>query len=332
MRFIHRSSSRVIALAAILTLSMSSAVPAAALFDFDKDDEEAPAGAPIAQELEFRAYRNIPYTGSFKAIDREGDSIEYSIVQQPKRGSVEIAEDGVSFIYTPNKNKTGSDRFTYAATDSNGLRSAPAEVEIIITRAPSDLAYADMEGNAAHTAAIDLAARKIFTGSRIGEQYFFEPDRTVSRSEFVAMTMAAAGQTIETVNVTGFADDEQIPLWAKSYAVSALRCGVVEGIGTEHGIVFNANAPISFGEAATVLNRLLMITDVDMEELLADPTTAPWSAQAIANILSVSIVESGSFSGSNAMQPVTRDVCAKMLSAAMTLVENRSTTAWSWLG
>ena len=56
----------------------------------------------------------------------------------------------------------------------------------------------------------------ILVGESHGGRYFFQPEQTVSRAEFLALAMDAAGlEPMEDVTVTGFSDDEAIPTWAK---------------------------------------------------------------------------------------------------------------------
>ena len=88
----------------------------------------------------------------------------------------------------------------------------------------------------------------------------------MSRSEFLAMAMSAAGiDEVPAVSVTGFSDDENIPSWAKAYASEALNAGVISGQVENGRVVFSADTPITYSEAAAILNRTMAVTDVDAE-------------------------------------------------------------------
>ena len=76
------------------------------------------------------------------------------------------------------------------------------------------------------------------------------------------MALACAGIPAGDLMMTGFCDDAEIPTWAKGSAVSALQCGLIRGVGTEGGMAFCADEGVTLSEAATVLNRLLRVTDV----------------------------------------------------------------------
>ena len=281
---------------AMLLLALTG-IPASAIFGREKAAPAADAGAPIAQSIDVRVYRGIPYTGTLAAIDREGGEVSFAIAEQPSKGTVTL--DGETFVYTSAKNKTGVDRFTYTATDAAGSTSAPAEVRITIARAKCGVTYDDMAESAAYTAAVDLAEHGVF---------------------------ACAGIPAGDLTMTGFCDDAEIPTWAKGSAVSALQCGLIRGVGTEGGMAFCADEGVTLSEAATVLNRLLRVTDVDLSDYDAGSADA-WSAQAVANLESVRVIESGSFSAGDWQRPLTRGEAAQLLSAAMTLAEKKQESA-----
>ena len=305
---------------AMLLIPVFAVQPVSALFSRGEETKAASVGAPIAQNLEVRAFRNVPYTGTLSAVDKEGGEMSYAVETQPTHGTLVL--EGEQFTYTPEKNRIGTDRFTYTATDAEGNVSAPAEVKITVERCKAANTYADMELHPAYTAAVDLAERGVFRGTEVGGVRFFEPDRPVSRGEFVTMALCAVGLDAAEVSMTGFCDDAEIPTWAKGYAVSALSSGVIRGVDTENGLAFCADNDISLNEAATVLNRLLTVTDVDISDYYAGSAEA-WSAQAVANLTSVSVLESGSFADADLKRPLTRAEAAQLLSAAVTLAEQR---------
>ena len=250
---------------ALLLLTLVPMQSASALFGKGKEEAKAVDGAPVAENMEIKVYRGVAYEGEFRAVDNEGDEVTFAIAQEPKKGMAALTEDGLGFVYTPG-GKLGTDSFTYTAIDAYGNISLPATVSITIEKANSGVCYADMGGSRAHTAAVDLAEHGVFVGAKIGDSYFFEPERTLSRGEFVAMALAAMDVSAEDVQMTGFCDDASIPTWAKGYAVSALNAGVVSGVSTAEGVAFCANDAITLNEAAVVLNRLLRVTDVDLTD------------------------------------------------------------------
>lgn len=320
---------RRIAAAALVT-ALLTVTPTLALFGKKAAAAVPAAGAPIARELEIRTYRNIPYHAEFLSSDSEGEDVTYTVETEPKHGSVAV--DGASFVYTPDKNRTGTDSFTYVATDSGGNASAPANVSVTIGKIKSGVTYADTGDSSAAAAAQALAETGVFTGARIGDEYFFEPDRTVSRSEFLAMTMQAAGMSADAVTMTGFCDDEAIPTWAKSYAAAGLSDGVIQGSETAEGVAFRGSDEITYNEAASILNRVLRVNDVDLATWYADRAAVPsWAAQAVGNMESVSVMAAGSFGSSALNNSVTRADAAQMLCAAQTLMAGEESGIFDWI-
>ena len=300
-------------MALVLMASLLLAGSAQALFGLGKSKPEAvsPENGPTARDLEIRTYRGIPYLGQLEAADPDGGELTFAIVTQPKKGTVTV--EGANFTYTPKENAAGA-------------VSLPATVTVTIEKTRSGVTYADT-GEATATAAQDLAERGVFTGAKIGDKWYFEPDRTVSRGEFLAMVLETAGAEVTDVTMTGFRDDDAIPTWAKSYAAAGVAEGILRGKPTENGAVFSCEEPISFSEAATVLNRVLDLGNVELEVWFADREAVPsWAAQAVGNMEALNVLSVGSFGSDRLETAVTRADAARMLSAAGTLLRGEKDT------
>ncbi len=310
------SVKRVAAFALTATLLLSGS--ASALFG-RKATPEAAEGAPVTRDFEVTTYRGIPCRGQLLASDSEGEDITFALVDEPSKGTVEI--EGADFVYTPRERAVGGDRFTYTATDSSGNVSLPATVTVTIEKTKSGVTYADMGDSAAAAAAQCLAEEGIFVGKRIGGQYYFQPEAEVSRSEFLAMVLETADREVTAVTMTGFCDDEAIPAWAKSYVAAGVADGLVRGKTTEEGAAFRGDEPITFSEAATVLDRCMDPADVDLDLWYADREAVPsWAAQAVGNLEAVSVLPAASFGSLDLERAVTRADAAQMLSAARALL------------
>lgn len=311
--FVKRSA--VMALTAVLLLSGS----ASALFGRRQETAQLVEGAPVARDIEISTYKNIPYQAQLLASDSEGEDITFALAEDPRKGSVVI--DGANFTYTPRENAVGGDKFTYTATDSNGNTSLPATVTVTIEKTKSGVTYADT-GEDVAAAAQCLAEKGVFVGPRIGGQYYFQPEAEVSRSEFLAMVLETTGKEVTAVTMTGFCDDEAIPTWAKSYVSAGVTEGIVQGKNTAEGLAFRGEEAISLSEAATVLDRVLDLGDVDLDVWYADREAVPsWAAQAVGNMEAVSVLPTASFGSLDLEKAITRADAARMLTAAKTLLE-----------
>jgi len=312
-----------LALAAVLMTGSAHAL-------FGRKQAEPEDGAPEVQDLELTTYQDIAVEGTFQAAG--AGQLTYAVAEEPEKGTV--AAEGQSFTYTPRTGAVGTDRFTYTAADEQGRTSRTATVTVRIERCKSGVRYADTQDSKAALAAQQLAEAGVFTGAKIGEQYYFEPDKTVSRGEFLALVMETADRPVTSVTMTGFCDDASIPTWAKAYAAAGVAEGIVQGRTTGEGAAFQAGDPITFNEAATVLNRVLDLGDVELDVWYADREEVPsWAAQAVGNMEAVNVLAAGSF-GSGAMErAVTRADAAQMLSAAKTLLDGEKTGGglFGWL-
>ncbi len=292
-----------------LALSMCAALCPGAL----AADADGVSAAPVAENLELKTYQNVSVGGSLSAYDPDGGALEYTITTEPVKGTIELAEDG-SFVYTPRENKKGRDYFGYKAADADGNLSQEATVIIKIEKAKTDVLYSDMRGRADEYSAVLLAERDIFTGEQIGAQYCFSPEKTVTRGEFLSICMLAAGEdALDAVLSTGCADDADIPAWMKGYVAAAALHGVSDALP---GAVFEADEPISETEAALMLDRVMNVTSVSYIPL--DTGLDTDTAQACANLTACGVLD-----GAHTDTSLTRGMMARMLSAAVAVLENR---------
>lgn len=87
--------------------------------------------APVATPQSVTTPEDTNRTITVAGTDADGDALTFSIVTQPTNGTV----TGMSpnFIYQPRGQFSGSDSFTFKATDPQPLDSAPATVTITVT-------------------------------------------------------------------------------------------------------------------------------------------------------------------------------------------------------
>jgi len=202
--------------------------------------------SPVAQDFTLETYKNLPIDSIFQAHDPEGEAVTYTILRQPRRGAVEIHDDG-SFTYTPKKNKVGVDSFTYTATDPAGKVSREATVTVQILKPTDDKRYADT----AQFEAQWLRHTGLFEGEKLGNTLCFQPEKAVTRGEFLAIVtklLASDAAGAETLN-------DSVPQWLQPYYAAALRSGFMTNFPTD-----DLNAPINPQEAAVLLQNALELS------------------------------------------------------------------------
>ena len=75
---------------------------------------------PVAESASISVDEDSSYTGQLAANDIDGDTLTYSLLAPAARGSVIVNQSG-SYVYTPQKDFSGSDTFTFTASDGSGL-------------------------------------------------------------------------------------------------------------------------------------------------------------------------------------------------------------------
>ena len=281
---------------------------------------------PVAENLSVCTYRDVSVSGSFHALDPEGDPLSFRITAEPGKGSVTVKGDG--FIYTPGSGRRGRDSFRYQAVDAEGCASAEATVSIRIEKQSSPVSYPELKGNGLQYAAVRLAEQGVFTGEKISDCWCFSADAPLKRGDFLTMCAALTGmEPLEDVTRTGFFDDESISPWQKPYVSAALLYGVVQGSTGDSGrAVFRGDQPITRAEAAVMLNSFLEISDA--AGIFYTEDVPDWAAQAVANLRACDICSGDEF---HAARALTRGDAAKMLSAAMDVLEARGKQSrFSW--
>ena len=256
--------------------------------------------APVAEDFSVETYKNLPNEGKLKAGDPEGQALTFTVVRGPKRGAVEIREDG-SFTYTPKKNKVGVDSFTYTATDPAGNVSRVATVTVQIIKPTDARQYTDTVGHACRFEAEWLRNTGLFVGEQVGGNACFYPEKTVSRQEFLAMAVKALDIPLhdtETVQLP-----EGTPQWLKPYLAAAQRSGLTANWQTSGAM----EEPITGAEAAVILQNALDLTATTAAlEVEAQEDVPTWAAASLTVLAENGLVL-------NANDPMTRADVAETL-------------------
>ena len=207
--------------------------------------------APVAEDFAAETYKNLPIEGRLKVKDPEGDPMTYAVTRQPKRGTLELRDDG-SFSYTPKKNKVGIDSFVFTATDAAGKTSRECTVTITIVKPTDSTQYTDTMGRECRFAAEWMKNTGIFVGEKLDGNACFSPEKEVTRGEFLAMLVRTLD--IPTEQAVSAALPEDTPRWLQPYLAAALRSGIAAG--TRDGY----DSPITGAEAALMIQNALDLT------------------------------------------------------------------------
>lgn len=224
--------------------------------------------APVAQDSALETYKNLSNDGKLVASDPEEQQLTYTLVRQPRRGGVELREDG-TFTYTPKKNKVGVDSFTFTASDPAGNVSREATVTVQILKPTDSKQYRDTVGQECRFSAEWLRNTGLFAGEQVGGEVCFQPEKTVSRGEFLTMLVNLLEIPVEEVDA---------PQWVQPYLDAAIRSGLVSGWEPES---FQMHEAVTGAEAAVALQNALDLS-AGHEELAYSEEVPAWAATSLA--------------------------------------------------
>ena len=235
----------------------------------------------MAEDMAVETYKNLELQGNLKVRDPEGQSMSYTIIRQPKRGTVTIGPDG-SFTYTPKKNKVGVDSFVYTATDPAGKVSREATVTITILKPTDSQQYSDTQGASCRFTAEWMRHSGIFAGENLAGNPCFYPQQEVTRGEFVTMLVKSLEiPAEEDIALTGYTDE--IPKWLQPYLTAAVRSGLTAGLPNQD--VFGADTVITGAEAAVMVHNALDLKTIAAEEAAVVEDAIPtWANTAMQTL------------------------------------------------
>lgn len=236
------------------------------------------------QSASLSTMASIPVWGKLTATDPEGDDLTYRVVSYPENGTIRMTDRSEGeFCYTPLDGFMGKDRFTYVAMDAYGNISEEMLVEMTVEENTTNLTYCDMKGHKALLPAMRLAEAGVMIGETIGASAYFHPETTVTRAEFLAMALCAAGAEIpDSIERTTFADDDQIPDHLRKYVSYAAKKGYISGNLADQTGNFEPCRGITYAEAAVMLKNLLNLTPSGAYSVFAEEDSVPaWAEPAV---------------------------------------------------
>lgn len=281
--------------------------------------------------LEVMTYVNMPAQGSLSAYDPEGDEMTYEIVSYATHGRIRLDDRHTgAYTYTPDTGYVGSDEFSYVVRDPYGNYSTSATVSVKVHAIPASVTFVDTEGSSCAAAALRLGEAGVMNGVRVGGKDYFRPEQTVTRAEFIATAMNAAGITPDSVRYTdtdankilsAYADGDSIPSGMRISLAYALDNGYFAGkTGADGKQYLYPDDSISRAEASVLLSNIIGYARNTAVNAFADADTIPdWSLPALSSLKALGLLSSAD----NTADPtgrMTRGETAVWLERAMRLM------------
>ena len=202
----------------------------------------------------------------------------------------------------------------YNMEDAITIAGSPSGTAEQIPVSSAGRTFADIQGSSCQREIEALAARDIINGKA---ENLFEPESTMTRAEFAAITVRALGLPLSADRVF---DDVLEDDWHFGYVAAAWQAGIVNGVSETafhpDGTVTRQEAAVMTARAAELCGMHTALDSAAVRDLLAQfddyQTVAGWAQDALAFCYGKGILSQDALL-IEPEQPVRRDEIACML-------------------
>ncbi len=282
----------------------------------------------------YEILENSKLSASLDANIVSGENVSYAITVQPTHGTVvQSGESGKNYIYTPEKDYHGTDSFSFRLEEGKKYSNS-ATVSITIKQDTSNVIpfnYIDMKDHWANYSASHLAARGLIIGEEIGNRFYFKPEKTMTRGEFMLFLLAITESNVDAeidVSKVKFADSSSTPDWLLEAAKVAYSRGILKGSAEGEKIYLNLDRTITRAEAATMISNVLGDKDSTKEIKYKDVGMIPsWALKAVKNLSAYKIIQGDADGTFRPMSKLTRGEAAELSFKLLKQLEQNSMTS-----
>jgi hypothetical protein len=211
---------------------------------------------PVAANGELNTASGIACTGELSITEPNGDDFTVNVLSYPKDGSVTISKDG-SIVYTPESGFSGRDLLVFTVTDRYGATSDRATLSITVSENEKNLVFADMGSDPNHIFAHRMCVNDTMVYRIEDGNYYFDPEKPVSKLDFLVMMMSVSKQDADIVAVADSAatDDSGLSSGLKGYLSAANEKGFIK---LENG-KFLPRETVTLSDAAFMISSALKL-------------------------------------------------------------------------
>ena len=220
--------------------------------------------------------------------------------------------NGSSLSVTTGALSEGTHCVTIDVSDDAGNR---ARVSATITAGSAKNVFADTADHWARGYASLLNQNGIMKGETGSDgKTYFNPDRNLTRKEFAVTMARLLGLDTSYSGETEFADDADIPSWARGAVYAVSQAGIMQGSNNGGELYFSPDADMTRAEVMTVIGRCLPRGYAAATLTYSDASSVPsWALDQVKTCVSAGII--GGYKD-NTLQPlgkITRGEIAKIL-------------------
>lgn len=156
----------------------------------------------------------------------------------------------------------------------------------------------------------------IVTGEQIGDFFYFNPSRNITRTEFAVIIARYLDLDISKTSSDSysFADINSIPTWAVPYVYAVAEAGIMTGSFVGDKLYFNPNSSITRAEVITVLGRTID-NGFDRKTVnFTDSSSIPsWASEYFTRLYSKGVIDGYSDGSIKPLNSITRAEVCKLI-------------------
>ncbi|OPH56354.1 hypothetical protein BC351_28045 [Paenibacillus ferrarius] len=173
--------------------------------------------------------------------------------------------------------------------------------------------FKDLTGHWASVYTDRLIGMKAIQGF---EDQAFHPEETVTRAQFASILVKSLGLQAST-GAENFADESQIPAWAKADVAAAVKAGYISGYEENSAKVFKANQTITRAEMSVMIANALKTNvkkaDAGMKSFQDAANIPDWAKASVSAAVSEGILKGYEDNTFRANNVATRAEAAAMI-------------------
>lgn len=191
------------------------------------------------------------------------------------------------------------------------------------------LRYEDMLSHWGAYSAGMLASRGYIIGEDYGNRFYFHPDETINRFEFILMVNAIFGVRPKDSLADNPFSDKNIPAYVMRTGIAAYEYQIISGNREKNGKIylrpFNA---ITRAEAITILDYALQLDAYGVSETtFKDRASVPeWAVQSVRNLEAYGVIQGYEDNTIRPNQNITRAQAAEMVWQVLKFLDMKRNT------
>ncbi len=221
--------------------------------------------------------------------------------------------------FTPATGFVGSTFFDWEPSNPAGagkistVTITVTEPAVVTPPAITPMPYADLENHWANYSAGMLGKLGLIIGEEMQDKFYFYPDKTMNRAEFILFTNA----TMDIAPKAGTSPfKDKLPSWIVEPANAAHDAGILSGISENGQLMMKPFKNLTRMEAIKMLDNAIGVPDVSpsaAKDFTDEAKIPAWGKKSAQNLAAYGIIKGDSKGNLNPSANITRAEAAEML-------------------